>query len=124
MPIPIPPFNGAESPGWPVAEPEPEAESLDRAPSADKAMPEGTRICVAGRGRGTYVRFHRRGLGLGLLVANEHTIAFDSGETVALNLREEEWTVNEAEMLALPSTPPQNEAEPPPEAEPEADAAS
>ena len=57
-------------------------------------------------------------------MANEHTIAFDSGETVALNLREEEWTVNEAEMLDLPSTPPQNEAEPPPEAEPEADAAS
>ena len=48
----------------------------------------------------------------------------DSGETVALNLREEEWTVNEAEMQAmdLPSAPPQNEAEPPPEAEPEAEA--
>ena len=57
-------------------------------------------------------------------MANEHTIAFDSGETVALNLREEEWTVNEAEMQAmdLPSAPPQNEAEPPPEAEPEAEA--
>ena len=42
---------------------------------ADLAMPEGTRICVSKRGRGACVRFG------GKIRANEHTIAFDSGET-------------------------------------------
>ena len=49
---------------------------------ADQAMPEGTRSCVAGRGRGTYVSFVRWRGG-----ANEHTIAFDSGETATIRLR-------------------------------------
>eukprot|EP01045_Picozoa_sp_COSAG04_P013817 COSAG04_NODE_1000_length_8841_cov_5.219973_2_plen_373_part_00 len=62
----------------------------------DKALPEGTRVCVAGRGRGAYVSFERKRIG-----ANEHTIAFDSGETVTLKLKKETWTVNEAEMDAM-----------------------
>jgi len=73
---------------------------------ADKAMTAGTRICVAGRGRGSYVSFARLRMG-----ANEHTIAFDSGETVAVKLQKKtEWTVKEHEMDAM---------DPPPEPEPE-----
>ena len=77
----------------------------DRFGRADKALPEGTRMCVAGRGRGAYVSFVRWRMG-----ANEHTIAFDSGETVAVKLQgdvgwavesAEEWTVKEAEMDAM-----------------------
>eukprot|EP01045_Picozoa_sp_COSAG04_P010789 COSAG04_NODE_670_length_11367_cov_62.932109_6_plen_1225_part_00 len=62
----------------------------------DKEMPVGTRICVTGHGRGTYVSFERKRLG-----ANEHTIAFDSGETATLKLKTEEWTVKEDEMDAM-----------------------
>ena len=60
-------------------------------------MPQGTRICVAGHGRGQYVRFNRRRLQR----SNTHTIAFDSGETVPVNLKKKAWTVKEAEMDGL-----------------------
>eukprot|EP01045_Picozoa_sp_COSAG04_P011432 COSAG04_NODE_736_length_10705_cov_17.817273_6_plen_242_part_00 len=56
------------------------AERLGR---ADQALPEGTRICVAGRGRGVYVSFTRK-----LIGDNEHTIRFDGGPPVALKLWE------------------------------------
>ena len=67
-------------------------------------MDEGTRICVAGRGRGAYVSFGKKSFG-----ANDHTIAFDSGETVPIRLRAGgccsssgvEWAVKEAEMDAM-----------------------
>eukprot|EP01045_Picozoa_sp_COSAG04_P031464 COSAG04_NODE_5830_length_1481_cov_1.657742_1_plen_258_part_01 len=69
-------------------------ESIARvAGRADRNMDEGTRICVAGHGRGAYVGFHKKRIG-----ANEHTIAFDSGETVVVNLKKERWTVKEAKM--------------------------
>ena len=70
-----------------------EADELAR---ADQAIPEGTRICVTGSGRGAYVSFGKKTFG-----ANEHTIAFDSGETAAVKLKQEEWTVKEAEMDAM-----------------------
>ena len=63
------------------------------------------RARVAGRGRGAYVSFARWRVG-----ANEHMIAFDSGETVAVKLQgdvgwavesAEEWAVKEAEMDAM-----------------------
>eukprot|EP01045_Picozoa_sp_COSAG04_P028318 COSAG04_NODE_4362_length_2137_cov_1.555937_2_plen_498_part_01 len=75
------------------------ADTLGR---ADQALPKGTRICVAGFGRGTYLSFARK-----LIGANQHTITFDSGETVAVKLQgdvgwavesAEEWTVKESEM--------------------------
>ena len=78
-------------------------EAAHAAGVADQAMPEGTRICVAGRGRGSYVRFEKRGLGFSLLVANEHVIAFDSGETAVVKLTEVDWTVSAAEMGGLSS---------------------
>ena len=59
----------------------------------DQAIPDGTRIFVAGRGPGSYVSFKRNRIG-----ANEHTIAFDSGETVAVKLKKGKWTVREDEM--------------------------
>eukprot|EP01045_Picozoa_sp_COSAG04_P016995 COSAG04_NODE_1469_length_6591_cov_5.515404_1_plen_1253_part_00 len=68
----------------------------DRLGRADEALPEGTRVCVAGRGRGSYVSFERKRVG-----ANEHTIAFDSGETATLKLKNEEWTVKENDMDAM-----------------------
>ena len=67
----------------------------DELAHADEALPEGTRICVAGRGRGAYVSFGKKTFG-----ANEHTIAFDSGETATVKLKEVEWTVKENEMDA------------------------
>ena len=80
-------------------EPQLLADTLGR---ADKALPEGTRICVAGRGRGAYVSFGKKTFG-----ANEHTIAFDSGETAVVNLKEVDWTVKESEMDAMvPPLPP------------------
>ena len=66
----------------------------------DLALPEGTRICVAGRGRGTYTSFGKKTFG-----ANEHTIAFDSGETVVVKLMQEEWTVKETDMDAMDPPP-------------------
>eukprot|EP01045_Picozoa_sp_COSAG04_P017567 COSAG04_NODE_1563_length_6327_cov_5.968690_3_plen_326_part_00 len=97
--------------------PEPEkmiatAHMIDGLGRADRALPEGTRICVAGRGRGAYVRLGKQTFG-----ANEHTIAFDSGETATIRLRAggccsssvAEWTAKEAEMDAM---------DPPPEAVP------
>ncbi len=62
----------------------------------DKALPEGTRICVVGHGRGSYVSFGKKTFG-----ANEHTIAFDSGETAVVKLKKDEWTVKEDEMGAM-----------------------
>ena len=56
-----------------------------RQPTAWPQRVRCTRICVAGRGRGYYVAFERRRIG-----ANRHTIAFDSGETVVVNLKKEE----------------------------------
>ena len=58
-------------------------QAIDKLGRADEALPEGTRICVASRGRGAYVRFGKKTFG-----ANEHTIAFDSGETAVLKLRQ------------------------------------
>ena len=57
------------------------------------AVVEGTRICVAGRGRGTCLGCQHH-----FFHANEHTIRFDSGETAVLRLKEEEWAVNPREM--------------------------
>ena len=79
-----------------VASKLPEQDRADWLGRADRALPEGTRICVAGRGRGAYVSFVGRWFG-----ANEHTIAFDSGGTQVVKLREVEWTVKEGEMGAL-----------------------
>ena len=39
------------------------------------------------------------------LGVNEHTIAFDSGGTQVVKLREVEWTVKEAEMDAMDQNP-------------------
>ncbi len=73
------------------------AETLGR---ADKALPGGTRISVAGRGRGSYVRFLGRWVG-----ANEHTIAFDSpllgGQAAIVHLKTARWAVTEAGMAAI-----------------------
>ena len=60
----------------------------------------GARICVTGLGRGSYVSFKRKRIG-----ANEHTIAFDSGETVVVKLKQVEWTVFKSYMDTL--DPPQ-----------------
>ena len=71
----------------------------DELARADRAIPEGTRICVTGCGRGAYVSFGKKTFG-----ANEHTIAFDSGDTAVIQLtglKEVEWTVKEAEMDEL-----------------------
>ena len=73
-----------------------EESEADRLGRADQALPAGTRVCIAGRGRGAYVRFGKKTFG-----ANEHTIAFDSGETVTLTLKGRRWTVKEAEMDAM-----------------------
>ena len=63
---------------------------------ADREPAAGTRICVAGRGRGTYVRFERKRFG-----ANEHTIRFEDGrktETARVQLKGNLWTVQEKKM--------------------------
>lgn len=90
---------------------------------ADRPMPPGTRICVAGHGRGTYVRFERKRFG-----ANEHTIRFDrvpAGEGMkTVRLKGSIWTVQEEKMdeveaeslvPAGPDVQPQPEPEPEPE---------
>jgi hypothetical protein len=69
---------------------EAEADALG---AADKPLPPGTRIAVAGHGRGSYVSCIERWFG-----ANDHTIEFDNGTTVELQLRELQWTVKESEM--------------------------
>ena len=51
------------------------------------------RIYVEGKGRGTYVSFNRKNIG-----ANEHTIAFDSGETEVIKLKNEMWALGKREM--------------------------
>ena len=84
-----------------LPEPEKKLAMADAMGRADLALPGGTRICVAGRGRGAYVRFGKKTFG-----ANEHTIAFDSGETSVVNLKKETWTVKAAEMDAM-DTPPE-----------------
>ena len=65
-------------------------DSEDEDEDEDEEMEPGTRIFVAGRGRGRYVSFERSMFG-----ANTHRIRFDSGETAALKLREEQWAVTE-----------------------------
>ena len=52
-----------------------------------KPLPAGTRVAVAGYGRGACVSCTRQ---FGKL---EHTIKFDNGTTVAMKLRNESWTV-------------------------------
>eukprot|EP01046_Picozoa_sp_COSAG06_P047571 COSAG06_NODE_6948_length_2703_cov_1.789939_2_plen_406_part_00 len=84
--------------------------------AADKPLPPGTRIAVAGHGTGSYVSCEERWLG-----ANDHTITFDGGSTVVLQLRELDWTVFEREMDAMVTglAEPALEPEPEPEPEPE-----
>ena len=72
-------------------------EQADHLGRVDYQMPKGTRIFVAGRGRGSYVRLQNQPL----FGANKHTIAFDSGETVAVKLKKGKWTVRETEMDAM-----------------------
>jgi len=81
----------------------PVEEAADALGRGDKEMPEGTYVCVAGRGRGAYVKFGKKTFG-----ANEHTIRFADGETAVVNLKEAEWSVKEAEMDAM--HPPQSTA--------------
>ena len=73
-----------------------DVEFADVISKADLAMKEGTRICVYGRGQGAYASFDKKTFG-----ANEHTIAFDSGETVAVKLQNEQFTVREDQMRLL-----------------------
>eukprot|EP01043_Picozoa_sp_COSAG02_P042290 COSAG02_NODE_3584_length_6524_cov_7.274934_3_plen_754_part_00 len=80
------------------------ADALGR---ADKPIPAGTHIAVAGRGRGTCVSCTEHWIG-----ANDHTIAFDSGSTVTLKLRDEDWTVFEREMATILEPEPEPEPEP------------
>ena len=60
---------------------------------ADQEMLRGTRICVSNRWCGSYVSFNKNTFG-----ANEHTIAFDSGKTVPVNLKKKDWTVKGADV--------------------------
>ena len=75
-------------------------QTCHRLAEADQELPRGTRICISGYGCGSYVRitynnrFCRRG-------PNQHTIAFDSGQTSAVKLLEEDWAVTSAEMDAM-----------------------
>eukprot|EP01046_Picozoa_sp_COSAG06_P045939 COSAG06_NODE_6430_length_2935_cov_15.773977_1_plen_485_part_00 len=84
-----------------------QADALGR---ADKPIPAGTRIAVAGRGRGTCVSCTEHWIG-----ANDHTIAFDSGSTVTLKLRDEDWTVDWTMLGSEPEPQPEPEPEPEPE---------
>ena len=75
----------------------------DRLARAKQALPQGTRICVTGHGRGTCTGSHPRARG-GLFRSRggmEHTIAFDSGETAVVNLEKVAWAVKSAEMDAM-----------------------
>jgi hypothetical protein len=72
---------------------------------ADKELPVGTRICVAGRGRGVYTGFASRFVG-----ANDHTITFadessEKKEIAVVSLRDEIWTVYEHEMAEVAAQP-------------------
>lgn len=78
--------------------------------SADKPLPAGTKIAVAGHGIGAYVDCVERWVG-----ANDHNIDFGVGPAVAVQLKSVKWTVFESEMDALTSPEP----EPEPEVEPE-----
>ena len=82
-------------------------EKADALGRQDYELPQGTRICVAGRGRGSYVSYEGKWVG-----ANVHTIAFDAGGLAAIKLKEETWTVKEAEMDALLAAEPIKEPEP------------
>ena len=86
------------------------AQRADALGRADKPLPAGTRIAVANHGCGTSVNYVEHWIG-----ANDHTIAFDSGSSMTLKLRDENWTVLEPEM----GTMAEPEAEPEPEPEPE-----
>ncbi len=81
---------------------------------ADKELPAGTPICVAGHGRGEYVSFVGRWVG-----ANEHTIRFDGGGMMTLKLKEVRWSVKEQEMAVMAAGTAGQAAEPEPEPEPE-----
>ena len=74
----------------------------------DRELPKGTPIYVEGRGRGSYMSHERQRRG-----ANGHTIRFESGKTATVKLKEERWTVKDAEMEGA-------EEGVPPEPEPEA----
>ena len=67
---------------------------------ADKELPDGTAICVAGHGYGTYKSFTQRFLG-----PNEHAIVFgedgDAEDGVVISLKDEHWTVYESEFNAM-----------------------
>ena len=79
----------------------------------DSELRKGTRIFVEGRGSGTYIGFCRN-----LVGPNEHTIAFDSGETAAVFLETAEWAIlSRSHGPARPSVEMLGVAEP--EAEPE-----
>ena len=52
---------------------------VDAKGRADEALPQGSRIHVAGHGAGSYVSFSRSRIG-----ANQHTVQFDRGGTVVV----------------------------------------
>eukprot|EP01047_Picozoa_sp_COSAG01_P042535 COSAG01_NODE_3720_length_5764_cov_13.900618_6_plen_315_part_00 len=72
---------------------EADADSLLR---VDNPLPVGTPICVAGRGRGVYIRAETHWIS-----ANEHVIDFASGGIMTLVLKDQQWTVRGGEMRLM-----------------------
>lgn len=85
-------------------EKEKEAEELGL---ADKALPKGTRICVASHGAGAYIGFSENSFG-----SNNHTIRFDSGGTMTLKLKDVPWSVKARDIQAGLVSDPKPEPEP------------
>lgn len=81
-------------------------QQADAAGREDRALASGTAIFVVGYGRGSYESFERKVVG-----SNVHRIKLRDnlrdnvhrpGEVVTVSLREERWTVFEAEMSDMP----------------------
>ena len=64
---------------------------------ADGEMSAGTRIFVAGHGRGVYRGFEAVWVG-----ANKHTVEFEGGAPVELRLRDLPWHVEKADLRFTP----------------------
>jgi hypothetical protein len=78
----------------------------ERFGKADKAMPAGTPICIAGYGRGNYAKWNKT-----LLGGNEHFVELEkgcfasedrdgwvAGDVLPIKLKSETWTVYSAEF--------------------------